>query len=267
MEHVPLTAGIDGRRSAWLAPMTGAAEVAAAVGPLPLLRSCLADGREGAISPSEVGDLPLVDRDRLLAAIHRDAFGDWLEADGACGACGGAYAMAFSLEALIESQRPTLPDSVVGPDARSRYRLGETVFRLPSSRDLAAARSAERPDRALLAACVCVGDPTGKEAEIEAAMAAAGPLLDLDLAAHCPDCGAAQTPRFQIDVFLRQCFEAERPLRLREVHLIASAYRWSHASILALTRRDRHGFVELIRERPSRATPIDQLAARTGTVG
>lgn len=267
MKRIALTAGIEGRRMAWLTPLTGVAEAAAGEGTLPLLRLCLADEGTSAVKPSEVSDLPLVDRDRLLAEIYRNAFGDWLEADGNCVACGASYAMAFSLEALVESQHLALPDGVVGPDERSQYRLGEMTFRLPTSRDLATAQSAARPDQALLAACVCTGDPSGKEAEIEAAMGAAGPVLDLDLAATCPECGATQTPRFQIDAYLRQSFEAERPLRRREFHLIASAYGWSHDSILGLSRTDRHGFVSLIRERPSLTTPIERFSPSMGAIG
>ena len=261
MQRVRLHVGVEDRTSAWLKPLTGAAEIAGADDATALLALCLAGDAAGLLRPEDAPRLPMVDRDRLLAGIYRGAFGDRVEADGRCGACGGAYTMSFGLAVLAESVQPDPDGPARGPDADGRYQLDDVVFRLPTARDIADAAAADDPAAALLAACVVAGDAVGRAAEIEAAMAAAGPTLDLDLDTTCPDCGAAQTPRFRIDAFLTQRLQQERPLLRREIHAIATAYGWSQASILDLTREDRQGYVGLILERPSSATPLDAQAA------
>ncbi|MBL29426.1 MAG: hypothetical protein CMM50_17985 [Rhodospirillaceae bacterium] len=267
MKRIPLIAGILGRRTAWLRPLTGAAEELACADPLRLLQDCLEDGGPGSVQPNEAPLLPLADRDLLLAEIQRDAFGDRCEADAACIACGQPYTMAFSLGAMMASQRDPEDSLVEGPDPESRFRLGDVRFRLPSSRDLADAAAAEDPASAVLTACILSGDPAGRETDIEAAMAAAGPVLDLDLDAVCPNCGTSQSPRFRISDFLRQCFVQERRLRQREIHCIATAYGWSYDSIMRLSRADRQDFVGLICERPGRATPLDAFGGRARATG
>lgn len=266
MKRISLIAGIDGRRTAWLRPLTGMAEELACADPIRLLQDCLEDGGPGSVQPDEAPLLPLADRDLLLSEIQRDAFGDRCEADAACIACSQPYTMAFSLSAMAASQR-FAEDGLEGPDAESRFRLNDISFRLPSSRDLADATTDEDPAAAVLAACVVSGDPAGREAEIEAAMAAAGPVLDLDLDAVCPNCGASQSPRFRISDFFQQCFVQERRFRQREIHCIATAYGWSHDSIMRLSRIDRQGFVGLICERPGRATPLDAFGGRERATG
>ncbi|MEO1467550.1 MAG: hypothetical protein AAFV86_00735, partial [Pseudomonadota bacterium] len=263
MRPIDLIAGVGGRRRAWLRPLDGVAERAGAQagpapGPAPVpvpgpvagaeaLLARLLVAAEDAVGPMEVAALALADRDRLLAAVWDEAYGPRIEADGRCTGCGGGYALAFTLDDLAAAALGggPLPD---GPDAAGRFRLDDVVFRLPTARDAAAAGRAPDPGAAMLAACVIEGAVAGREAAVEAAIAAAGPVLDVDLAATCPDCGAAQAPRFRLDAFLAASLAAEGPLRQREIHCLATAYRWSHEAILALPRGERQGYVRLILE-------------------
>jgi hypothetical protein len=244
---VLLDPGIDGRRRAFLRPLTGADEVAADAGTVALLDRLLMSGAR-AIRPGEGARLPVADRDRLLAALQRDTFGDRIEADAPCRNCGRPFAVAFSLAALVDEQRPRRPDGINGPDAGGCYRLDELVFRLPTSEDLeeVSALSDGDPQAALLNRCVIERSGSGRETEIELAMAALGPTLDTDLAATCPHCTAGQSVRFAIDRYLLKCLTNERRFLLQETHRIARAYGWSHEAIMALPRRDRQDYVRLI---------------------
>jgi hypothetical protein len=247
MLRVLLDPGIDSRRRAFLRPLTGADEVAADAGTVALLDRLLVPGPR-AIRPGEAARLPVADRDRLLAALQRDAFGDRIEADAPCRDCGRRFAVAFSLAALVDAQRPQRPDGVDGPDAAGRYRLDELVFRLPNSEDIDEVNTLPDGDPRAdpLNRCIVEGCGAGREAEIELAMAALGPTLDTDLAATCPHCAAGQSVRFAIDRYLLQCLANERRFLLQETHRIARAYGWSHQAIMALPRRDRHDYVRLI---------------------
>jgi hypothetical protein len=244
---VLLDPGIDDRRRAFLRPLTGADEVAADAGALALLDRVLMPGPR-AIRPGEAARLPVADRDRLLAALQRDAFGDRIEADAPCRDCARPFAVAFSLAALLDAQRPQRPGGVDGPDAAGCYRLGGVAFRLPTSEDLddVVARAEGDPRADLLGRCIVEGRGSGREAAIEAAMAALGPTLDTDVATICPHCATEQSVRFAIDRYLLKCLANERRFLLQETHRIARAYGWSQDAIMALPRRDRQDLVRLI---------------------
>ncbi len=84
-------------------------------------------------------------------------------------------------------------------------------------------------------------------------MAEVGPILDLDLEATCPECGARQAIHFDICAHLLGALASERLWLAHEVHTIASAYGWSLAEILGLPREDRRVYVRLIEaHRPKR---------------
>ena len=243
---VLLDPGIDGRRRAFLRPVTGADEVTADAGPIALLDRLLVAGTQ-AIQPGETVRLALADRDRLLAAIQRDIFGDLIEADAPCRGCGRLFAVAFSLAALIDGQRTERPAGVDCPDDGC-YRLGEIRFRLPTSEDLDDLVDLPAVQRraALLARCIVEGSGSGREGEIEAAMAALGPTLDTDVGTTCPHCAKQQSVRFAIERYLLRSIANERRFLLHETHRIARAYGWSHHEIMTLARRDRQEYVRLI---------------------
>ena len=244
---VLLDPGIDGRRRAFLRAVTGADEVRADAGAIALLDRLLAAGSQ-TIRPGEAAHLAVADRDRLLAAIHREMFGDRIEADAPCRDCGRLFAVTFSLAALVDGQRTQRPDGVDGPDDAGCYRLGELTFRLPTSQDLDDVVDLPAGQRraALLARCIVEGSGSGREDEIEAAMAALGPTLDTDVDTTCPHCANRQNVRFAIDRYLHSSLANERRFLRHETHRIARAYGWSHHEIMTLPRRDRQEYVRLI---------------------
>jgi hypothetical protein len=105
------------------------------------------------------------------------------------------------------------------------------------------------PSRALLERCVRVqGEGAGEIpiAAVEAAMDAVAPFLSLELPVRCALCDHPQEIDFDLVDFVQAAFARERPLLVREIHALASAYRWSFAEIVGLPREQRRALVEII---------------------
>jgi hypothetical protein len=247
VRQILLSPGIGGRRAAYLRGMAGADEVIAQNGAIALVdRLLLADMPDG-IAPGEAADLAICDRDRLLAAIHRDAFGDRIEADVSCRSCGQVFEVSFSLAAFIDRIMGDGAKGIEGPDADGQFRLDDIDFRLPTTRDLVAVATLPPEERRAALLARCVGSvPSGEEDALDAAMTTVGPTLDSDLDATCPHCAMEQHVRFSVESFLLRTLSNELRYLIREVHRVASAYGWTYETILALPRTDRRAFVRLI---------------------
>jgi hypothetical protein len=108
-------------------------------------------------------------------------------------------------------------------------------------------------DRCLLSAknpegeAVAVQDlpPAALQAVAER-MAAADPQGDVQLALQCPACGHAWPAAFDIVSFFWTEVDAWARVLLREIHVLASAYGWREADILALSPWRRRSYLELI---------------------
>ena len=248
MRCVRLDPGLDGCRAAYLRALTGADELAAESGVIALLDRLLMTVGAGSVPPGSAARLPVCDRDRLLASLYRDVFGDRIEADAVCQSCEKSFAVQFSLTGMIDAQPPQCPLGVTGPDGQGCYHLQGVTFSLPSTADLAAVAGVAASERraALLTNCVRAGDVGIREELIEAAMTALGPTLDIDLDARCPHCNSAALLCFDIVSFVLKSLANERRFLLREAHRIARAYAWSYAEIMALPRDERQDFVRLI---------------------
>lgn len=248
MRCIRLHPGLENRRRAYLREPTAADELAADEGVIVLLDRLLVAVDAEAVAPGQAARLPVCDRDRLLATLQRDLIGERIVADARCAACGSDFSVDFPLNQLTETAVPRELEDLSGPDEHGCYRFRGVTFRLPSSADVAAVAAVAPEERltALLASCVVAGEISGRETELEAAMAAAGPTLDSDLETVCPHCVQPQMLRFAIGHFLLKSLANERRFLMREVHRIACAYGWSHAEIMSLPRRDRQTFVGLI---------------------
>ncbi|MDO6416112.1 hypothetical protein Q4F19_17130 [Sphingomonas sp. BIUV-7] len=242
MLHVLLDPGLDGIRTARLRTMSGADELAADEGTVALIDRLLVADAAGGLPPGSAARLPVADRDRLLAALYRELFGEDIEADAICSGCATPFELRFAMAAVLDGRSARRPDGVEGPDRLGRYRLGECVWRLPSTADLAAAST----QHDLLAACIVDGIVQSREDELEQAMAALGPPLDVDIDALCPRCGTTSPVRFEIGAYLLRCIANERRCLLAEAHRLARAYGWSCTEIMTLPRPERQAFVRLI---------------------
>ena len=221
--------------------MTGADEIAlAAVSAAPalVLLEHLAAGLD-------IAGLSVSQIDRALAGIYFMLYGPQAECRAICESCGEKYDFSLDLPQIIadqDAERPALPDS-------------EGIWTLPNgARVRAPTQSDLADDPATLAARLTVEGETDAGV-VGAFLETASPVLTLDMDANCPDCGATAQMRFDLANYLTRRLAAEHPFLVRETHLIASRYGWSHSEIMALTRDDRRaysGLIETERARLSR---------------
>jgi len=194
----------------------------------------LADG-----STPDLPPMTVTRADRLLAEVYDMLYGPRAECRTRCTACGEGYEFTLELPALVAAQDAERPEAPA-PDGS---------WTLPDGRRLRAPRLGDvatgDPD-ALLARLVIAGDATADPGAVAAFLERAAPTLTLDLDLRCAHCGAAQVVRFDLGRYLTRRLANERPFLLRETHLIASRYSWSHAEIMALPREDRRAHAGLI---------------------
>lgn len=209
-------------------------------------------------SPAELARKSVGERDGALLEVYRRNFGPRFDALAACPRCQESVEFSFRVENVLS---PRAPD----PDGPHRFRQGthEIDYRLPDSLDLAAiARQPASADplaaghallleRCVLAArngqnAVAAGDlPAEVIAGLAAHMQAADPQAEVSLQATCPACGFAWQMCFDVVTFLWSRISSRARQLLREVHLIARAYGWREADILALSPARRAYYLEL----------------------
>jgi hypothetical protein len=253
MLHVRLNPGLPGGKWARLPPLCGHDEAAVngagAVEVVAFLDRLLSDAPGTTVGPGKGAGLAVCDCDRLCAAIYVQYFGERVVGTAACRDCREPFEMTFSLSDLLEPVATRRPSTVSGPDDQGVFTLADgRRFRLPTIGQQCQVIGLEPGDAvaALLKACVVEGDPMHDPQALEAAMEEVGGLLDPDLDAACPQCGARQAVRFDIQSYLLRTLGHERQFLNSEVHCIATAYGWSAGEILGLTREDRRDFVRLI---------------------
>jgi hypothetical protein len=209
-----------------------------------LLDRLLVDGPDVAIHPGDAASLAVSDRDRLLAAVCRRAFGDRIETELVCAGCEEQFTIDFSLAGVEEMVRGG--ERPAGENGWFRSADGRR-FRLPTAVDelaIAALPEAER-EQALLRRIVD-GGAHEEDTALRTAMEEVGPVVDLDLEAACPGCGRGHEVRFDVQSWLLGMIEAEAPLRALEIHRLATSYGWTLSEILGLTRRRRRAFAALV---------------------
>jgi hypothetical protein len=207
-------------------------------------------------SRQELADLTIGQRDRQLLDFRETHFGRLLKAYGVCPACQEPLEFALSTGDLRQGEAQELP--------RQEFTLAdrdvELKYRLPTSRDLAAAaaladlRAAEELvlTRCLLAATYH-GVPVGSEelppetiSQLLDEMARQDPQADVSLAVQCPACRHTWELIFDIGLFVWNDLVMRATRLVREVHILASAYGWSEAEILTLTPARRQAYLDLV---------------------
>lgn len=201
-----------------------------------LLRALVVEGESDALP-----DLTLSEQDMAMAALYRTLYGETIECHVTCSACDRIFETRFEIADWIGTLRQGPPVVRVGANV---YETTDGLrFRLPTSADLVGLPT-EDPEADLRAKCLLEGDPD--DPLLELAMARAGPLLDDEIDATCPHCGAERSFTLRMDSYLLAALVRERPLVVREIHHIASRYQWSRSEIMALPRNVRRDHVRLI---------------------
>jgi hypothetical protein len=205
--------------------------------------------------PGEWADLTVTDFESLMLAIRAQTQGNDITLGLACPACRARIEIAFRLSDYAQDLAPRRPAGVSpDPERPGWFRLGEARFRLPTVGDQAAV--AGRPDAVKALTGRCVDPPATaarKRARIERAMAAMAPEVSRPIAGQCPECeGVVEAPLHLTRLVIGEIVRDAASLP-EEVDLIAQAYHWAEADILALPRSRRRAYAERIRAANPRA--------------
>jgi hypothetical protein len=208
---------------------------------LVLLSACAAPGEN-------LPALTVGQRDARLTALHRRLFGETLEAYAECPHCG---------ERLEYSMPARELEAVVAPEGEEALHMewdGATLrLRLPDSVDLRAAsgcRSVTEARDLLARRCIAAGGPEGElpdalVARIAERLAAAEPQAEQLVQLSCVACGHRWQLVLDIVPFLWARVAALAKRLMREVHVLARAYGWHEADILAMTAARRQFYLEI----------------------
>ena len=203
---------------------------------------------EGAATAlASTADLTSSDRDRLLAAVYTETFGDRIESTVTCRRCESPFDLHFSLAELRGTMAAeTGRGAERYPD--NTYRLpGTPRFRLPTGRDelaIAWLSPAEARDQ-LRRRCLVEESHVGDEA-LEKALQQIAPILDVELGAQCAECGTVQMVHFDIQSYLLRALLNEHRRLIADVHRLAAAFTWGFQDILSLSRSERRALVDLV---------------------
>ncbi|HZR00889.1 MAG TPA: phage baseplate protein [Chloroflexota bacterium] len=203
----------------------------------------------------ELASLSIGQRNAGLLHLREITVGPDLDCVATCPACADQLELSFQTSDIKY-------DEFRGVDA-AVYDLSvegyDLRFRLLNSRDLALARrwrDPERGGRALVRRCVVAasrdGQPCPPEALPETALAALAdalgerdPQADVRIGLSCPSCGHEFSLNFDVEEFFWTEVAARAIRVLREVHVLARAYGWREADILAMSTRRRQAYLEL----------------------
>lgn len=190
-------------------------------------------------------------RDSHLLTLRERLFGPRLAGVTSCPACGSRLEVTLDVADI----RAPFADDVV---SALQVETADGVFalRLRPVRVADLSAVAERPlaqrllDLCLVEAC-CNGLPCASlPAEVQAAAAAhlaeLDPQSDVQLALACAECGGRWTAPFDIGAYLWQEIDRWAQRTLAEVHMLARAYGWSEAEILALSPQRRQAYLERV---------------------
>jgi hypothetical protein len=219
-------------------------DTAAAIG---LLDRLLVPADGAALGPGEASALTASDRDRLLAEIYAAEFGNRIDCVLRCDVCSSPFDIDFRLPELMVSLN--LPPADVAVAGQSVLTLDDgRRVRLPRGSDELAVHgsSAEIAEAVLLARCMIEGDALPDDQTVHDALERAAPLLDVELDAACPECGAVVQAHFDLQHYLLAAIMQEAPARIGEIHLLAATYGWGLREILELGRKRRRAFAMAI---------------------
>jgi hypothetical protein len=225
---------------------------------LSLLAAALPDS-----SPENLASLPLGQRDAYLLALRESLFGPHLASLATCPSCGERLELAFDVADVRAADLPGLAEKS-GTDQEGVLSLDldglHLTFRLPNSLDLAEIAALSTPQQArqyLLERCMLSAEEKGVArtlaqlpeqvtSAIVERMASADPQGDVQIALTCPACAHQWQVAFDILSYLWSEIQAWAQRMLREVHLLAQAYGWREADILALSPWRRGAYLQMI---------------------
>jgi hypothetical protein len=209
-----------------------------------LLAACLGDAAGAPVPAAEIARWTVKRRRQGLLAVDVATGGPERTMTARCPheGCGAVMELGLDLDRFRADWRTE--DIAVG--------VGGDVVRLrpPRPDDLHAWAAARDAAPEALAARLVVGPPPPADwgAAAEAALAEDDGLAGLELDTACPDCGRPVRVPLALESFLMADLARSAAARLDEVHVIAGAYHWPEADILALPAARRRHYLARIAE-------------------
>jgi hypothetical protein len=206
--------------------------------------------------PADLAELSLGRRDLLLLRLRELTLGSTLKGYANCPRCG----VTIDFSVLVDDVWFPAPRLAAGEQGERLTTADgwEVEFRLPNSRDLAAAagcRGVEEARGLLLGRTIVAARHRGREVaagelppEVVAAVAerleACDPQAETPLALACARCGHRWQLLLDIAAFLWSEVAALAERLLLDVHALARFYGWSEAEIIAMSAARREFYLE-----------------------
>jgi hypothetical protein len=215
------------------------------------VRRALVLAEAGGADPSAVADLSVGRRDEFVLALRERFFGAAFPCAVTCPSCAEELEIELSIDDL---RVPAIGDR------EARVDHGDLVvrFRPITSRDLLTVRAGAREARRQLISR-CVLDARRGEGSVPAdelpddvldtvaaALAAQDPQAAVLLELDCASCGHEWRSPFDIAAYLWGELDTYVRRFMHDVHLLASAYGWSEAEVLAVDPGRRQGYLEMV---------------------
>lgn len=179
-----------------------------------------------------------------LLRLHQELAGSTLEGTVGCPSCAAVVELRVDCEEMLASQPE--PPMRAAPLVTVN---GSVTWRPVSYDDLAVAAEAEDDGLAVaevLSRCVDGEVAEQLRASLCAAMTEVDPLAEIEVELACPECEEPVHALLDVLDFTWAQLVAKAQTLLLEVDVIARAYSWSEAEILALPPARRRRFVELV---------------------
>lgn len=202
-------------------------------------------------------ELDLGERNRRLMALFSEQFGPVLECDSSCPECAEQVEVTMDLRRVLLERAP----------GRLRFEAtvaGVTVaFRLPNTRDLLDLTALQRTGSALgardhlLRRCILDSQRDGEALsfselssevleQVADEIGRCDPHAEILARLSCPECGAGFRVLIDVAEVLWAGMAARAREALRAVHVLARAYAWSEADILAMSERRRSLYLSMV---------------------
>jgi hypothetical protein len=201
----------------------------------------------------QLAHLTLGQREELLLDLREECFGSEFQGRADCPRC------AEPLEITMDASQLRAEWSSEAPAEGTVHAAGYDVrFRLPTSRDALAVDPGDaHGPRRMLARCVLSATLAGAAVPTEAlaaevldavavAMAGLDSRIDVRVMLTCPVCRHDWAPALDIASYLWTEVDAAARRLLHAVHVLACAYGWTEADVLAVSPWRRQAYLQAV---------------------
>lgn len=238
------------------------------------------------VTPSVIRELLVADRQYLLLMLRQLTFGDRVQASLPCPwpDCGKGVDIDFLISQIPVTECGDLQryyklkidsgdvDEALGLQPATQLTVH---YRLPNGGDQEAVLdNPHRPEiermNMLFSRCILAVNEMERPVpewimrlspkirmQIEQAMESIAPNLEMSMEVDCPECHRSFVAPFELQDFFFSELKQGSDLLFREVHYLAFHYHWSEHEIMAMPRKRRRHYIEVL------AGEIEKLNDRT----